>query len=162
VERAAEAPGTFARRRHRVYVRSSPAGAAPAGTRAAEGAGPAPGGDLVGDATKTITPEEFERVEIRVGTILEAEPFPEARKPLYRLRIDFGPEIGVRRSAAGLPVRYAAEDLPGRQVIACLNLGVRTIAGFRSECLTLGVPDAGGAPILLAPTDAVPDGGRLY
>ena len=105
---------------------------------------------------------EFERVEIRVGTILEAESFPEARKPLYRLRIDFGPEIGIRRSAAGLPGRYGIEELPGRQVLACLNLGVRSIAGFPSECLTLGVPDAEGRPVLVSPTAAVPDGGRLF
>lgn len=113
-------------------------------------------------ATETIGPEEFARVEIRVGTILEVEPFPEAKKPLYRLLIDFGPEVGVRRSAAGLPARYAAGELRGRQVIACLNLGPRSIAGFWSECLTLGVPDAEGEPILLTPTHAVPDGGRLY
>jgi tRNA-binding protein len=106
--------------------------------------------------------DEFEIVEIRVGTILEAEPFPEARKPLYRLRIDFGPGIGVRRSAAGLPGRYSVEELPGRQVLACLNLGVRSIAGFPSECLTLGVPDAEGRPVLISPTAGVPDGGRMF
>ncbi len=106
--------------------------------------------------------DDFERVEIRVGTVVAAETFPEARKPLYRLTIDFGPEIGTRNSAAGLPARYAAEDLPGLQVVACLNLGVRVIAGFRSECLTLGVPDRDGEPILLTPTAPVPDGGRLY
>lgn len=116
----------------------------------------------MGDAAGTIGWVEFERVEIRVGTIVEAEPFSEARKPLYRLRIDFGPGIGVRRSAAGLPDRYAIEELRGRQVLACLNLGVRSIAGFRSECLTLGVPDAGGRAVLVSPTAPVPDGGRLY
>lgn len=106
--------------------------------------------------------EEFERVEIRVGTIVEAEEFPRARKPLYRLMIDFGPDIGLRRSAAGLPPRYSRDELPGRQVIAVLNLGPRNIAGFQSECLTLGVPDADGQPILLEPTRRVPDGGRLF
>jgi tRNA-binding protein len=116
----------------------------------------------VADTGRRVGMEDFERLEIRVGTILEAEAFPEARKPLYRLRIDFGPEIGVRRSAAGLPDRYAAEDLRGRQVLACLNLGVRSIAGFPSECLTLGVPDSEGRAVLLSPTAAVPDGGRLY
>ena len=114
------------------------------------------------DSEREIGMAEFERVEIRVGTIVEAAPFPEARKPLVRLRIDFGPGIGVRRSAAGLTGRYAIEELPGRQVLACLNLGVRTIAGFPSECLTLGVPDAEGLPVLLSPTAVVPDGGRLY
>lgn len=106
--------------------------------------------------------EDFERVEIRVGTIVDAEEFPRARKPLYRLTIDFGPDVGTRRSAAGLPPRYGLDELPGRQVLAVLNLGVRNIAGFESECLTLGVPDADGEPILLEPTRKVPDGGRLF
>jgi tRNA-binding protein len=106
--------------------------------------------------------DDFERVEIRVGTIVEAEEFARARKPLYRLRIDFGPEVGIRRSAAGLPARYGLAELPGRQVIAVLNLGVRNIAGFESECLTLGVPDGEGETILLTPASPVPDGGRLF
>jgi tRNA-binding protein len=105
---------------------------------------------------------DFERVEIRVGTIVDAEEFPRARKPLYRLTIDFGPDVGTRRSAAGLPPRYALDELPGRQVIAVLNLGPRNIAGFESACLTLGVPDADGESILLEPTQEVPDGGRLF
>lgn len=111
---------------------------------------------------ETIDWSDFERVEIRVGTIVDAEEFPRARKPLYRLTIDFGPEIGTRRSAAGLPPRYGVEELPGKQVIAVLNLGERNIAGFPSECLTLGVPDAEGEAILLEPTREVPDGGRLF
>jgi tRNA-binding protein len=106
--------------------------------------------------------EDFERIEIRVGTIVDAEEFPRARKPLYRLTIDFGPEVGLRRSAAGLPPRYDIAELPGRQVLAVLNLGPRNIAGFQSECLTLGVPDEAGAPILVVPTREVPDGGRLF
>lgn len=110
----------------------------------------------------TIAWEDFEKVEIRVGTILEAEEFPRARKPLYRLTIDFGPEIGTRRSAAGLPPRYALDELPGTQVLAVLNFEPRNIAGFMSECLTLGVPDAEGEPILVVPTKEVPDGGRLF
>jgi tRNA-binding protein len=116
-----------------------------------------------------LTPErdpiawsDFERVEIRVGTIVRAEPFPRARKPLFRLEIDFGPAVGRRRSAAGLPPRYDAAELVGRQVLACLNLDSRNVAGFESECLTLGVPDAEGEPILVSPTRPVPDGGRLY
>lgn len=110
----------------------------------------------------TIDWEDFERVEIRVGTIVDAEEFPRARKPLYRLTIDFGPEIGTRSSAAGLPPRYAPDELRGRQVIAVLNLGARNIAGFESQCLTLGVPDEEGEAILLQPTRRVPDGGRLF
>jgi tRNA-binding protein len=110
----------------------------------------------------TIGFDEFEKVDVRIGTIVEAEEFPRARKPLYRLRIDFGPEVGVRQSAAGLPGRYALDELVGLQVIAVLNLGVRNIAGFESQCLTLGVPDEDGETILLSPTRAVPNGGRLF
>lgn len=112
-------------------------------------------------AVPTIDWGDFERVEIRVGTIVDAEEFSRARKPLYRLTIDFGP-VGTRRSAAGLPARYSLDELPGKQVIAVLNLGGRNIAGFVSECLTLGVPDADGEAILLEPTREVPDGGRLF
>jgi len=110
----------------------------------------------------TIGYEEFEKVEIRVGTIVDAAPFPAARKPLYRLRIDFGPVVGIRQSAAGLTGRYPVDDLPGRQIIAALNLGTRNIAGFESQCLTLGLPDAEGETVLLCPTAPVPDGGRLF
>lgn len=110
----------------------------------------------------TIAYDEFEKVDIRVGTIVEAEDFPRARTPLYRLRIDFGSEVGVRQSAAGLPGRYDLDDLVGRQVIAVLNLGVRNIAGFESQCLTLGLPDEEGETILLTPTRPVPNGGRLF
>ncbi|MCL7960378.1 MAG: tRNA-binding protein [marine benthic group bacterium] len=110
----------------------------------------------------TIAYGEFEKVDIRVGTIVEAEDFPRARKPLYRLRIDFGSELGIRQSAAGLPGRYDLDDLVGRQVIAVLNMGVRNIAGFESQCLTLGIPDEDGETILLAPTRPVPNGGRLF
>jgi len=101
-------------------------------------------------------------VDIRVGTIVEAEEFPRARKPLYRLKIDFGPEVGIRQSAAGLPDRYELGELVGRQVIAVLNLGVRNIAGFESQCLTLGLPDEENETILLSPTRSVPNGGRLF
>ncbi len=110
----------------------------------------------------TIGFDEFEKVDIRVGTILEAAEFPRARKPLYRLRIDFGPEVGIRQSAAGLPGRYGVHELAGRQVIAVLNLGPRNIAGFESQCLTLGIPDEEGETILLSPTRPVPNGGRLF
>ncbi len=101
-------------------------------------------------------------MDIRVGTIVEAEEFPRARKPLYRLKIDFGPEVGIRQSAAGLPDRYELGELVGRQVIAVLNLGVRNIAGFESQCLTLGLPDEENETILLSPTRSVPNGGRLF
>jgi len=111
---------------------------------------------------ETIAWTDFERVEIRAGTVVEAEEFARARKPLYRLRIDFGPEIGFQWSAAGLPPRYSAEELVGLQVVACVNLGPRNIAGFMSECLALGVPDEEGETILLSPTRRVPDGGRLF
>lgn len=110
----------------------------------------------------TIGYDEFERVDIRVGNIVEAEDFPRARKPLYRLRIDFGSEVGIRQSAAGLPGRYDLDDLVGRQVIAVLNMGVRNVAGFESQCLTLGLPDEDGETILLTPTRPVPNGGRLF
>jgi tRNA-binding protein len=110
----------------------------------------------------TIGFDEFEKVDIRVGTIIEAEEFPRARKPLYRLRIDFGPEVGIRQSAAGLPATYGLDELKGRQVIAVLNLGSRNIAGFESQCLTLGIPDEEGETILLSPTRPVPNGGRLF
>jgi tRNA-binding protein len=109
-----------------------------------------------------IAYDDFERVDIRVGTIVEAEDFPRARKPLYRLRIDFGSELGIRQSAAGLPGRYDLDDLVGRQVVAVLNMGVRNIAGFESQCLTLGLPDEEGETILLTPTRPVPNGGRLF
>ena len=110
----------------------------------------------------TIAWDDFEKVDVRVGTIVAAEEFPRARKPLYRLRIDFGPEMGERQSAAGLPGRYALDELLGRQVIAVLNLGPRNIAGFESQCLTLGLPDEDGETVLLCPTDPVPNGGRLF
>ena len=110
----------------------------------------------------TIAWHDFEKVDIRVGTIVAAEDFPRARKPLYRLRIDFGPDVGERQSAAGLPGRYSMDELVGRQVIAALNLGSRDIAGFESQCLTLGLPDADGETVLVCPTDPVPNGGRLF
>lgn len=111
---------------------------------------------------ETIEFEQFERVDVRVGTVREAAPLEEARKPLHRLVIDFGPEIGRLQSAAGLPATYDSDDLLGRQVLAVVNLPARPIAGFESECLTLGVPDADGEPILVTPDRRVPDGGRLY
>jgi len=115
---------------------------------------------MLGEAT-TIDVSDFERVDMRVGRVLEAEPFPEARKPAYKLRIDFGP-LGVRRASAQLTVHYKPEELRGKLVIAVLNFPARQIGPVRSEVLVLGVPDPDGAVVLLAPTDDVPLGGRVF
>jgi tRNA-binding protein len=115
---------------------------------------------MLGEAT-TIDLSDFERVDMRVGRVLEAEPFPEARKPAYKLRIDFGP-LGVRRSSAQLTVHYRAEELLGRLVIAVLNFPARQIGPVRSEVLVLGVPDRDGAVVLLEPSVEVPLGGRVF
>ena len=108
------------------------------------------------------TIEDFDALDIRVGTVLEAQPLEGARKPALRLRIDFGPEIGTRQSSAQITVHYAPEALVGRQVMAVVNFPPRRIAGFVSEVLTLGVPDASGAVVLLRPDQAVPNGGRMF
>jgi len=115
---------------------------------------------MLGEAT-TIDISDFERVDMRVGRVLEAEPFPEARKPAYKLRIDFGP-LGVRRSSAQLTVHYRPEELLGRLVIAVLNFPARQIGPVRSEVLVLGVPDPDGAVVLLEPSLDVPLGGRVF
>jgi tRNA-binding protein len=111
---------------------------------------------------ESITPTDFERVEIRVGTIVDAQPFPEARKPAIRLWVDFGKAIGVKRSSAQLTVHSAPDRLIGRQVLAVVNFPPRGIAGFESEVLVLGVPDENDAVVLLRPDIKVPDGGRMY
>ena len=105
--------------------------------------------------------EAFETLALRVGRVLRAEVSPRARKPAYRLWIDFGP-LGEKTSSAQLRARYAPEDLVGRLVIAAVNLGARNIAGFTSEVLVLGLPDAEGEVILLAAEREVPLGGRVY
>ncbi|WP_062013182.1 tRNA-binding protein [Aureimonas sp. AU4] len=109
-----------------------------------------------------ITYADFERVDIRVGTIVSAEPFPEARKPAFRLQIDFGPEIGVRKSSAQITVRHSLEELVGRQVMAVVNFPPRQIGPMRSEVLTLGFPDADGHVVLASLSHPVPNGGRLF
>jgi tRNA-binding protein len=110
----------------------------------------------------TITYGDFERVDIRVGTIVEAVPFPEARKPAFKLKIDFGPGIGVKKSSAQITVHYTPDTLIGRQVAAVVNFPPRQIGPFMSEVLTLGFPDANGAVVLIGPSVPVPDGGKLF
>jgi tRNA-binding protein len=109
-----------------------------------------------------ITFADFFKVDIRVGTILTAEAYPEARKPSYRLTIDFGPDIGVKKSAAQITAHYRLEDLPGRQVAAVVNFPPRQIGKFMSEVLTLGFPDEQGEVVLVQPSNTTPNGGRLF
>ena len=106
--------------------------------------------------------DQFLAVDIRVGTIVEALPFPEARKPAYKLLIDFGPTLGRKRSSAQITEHYRLEELPGMQVAAVVNFPPRQIGKVLSEVLTLGFPDAEGKVVLVRPTTPVPNGGRLF
>ncbi len=122
------------------------------------------GGDMADQAATcaTISFDDFLKVDIRVGTIVKAEPFPEARKPAYRLLIDFGPAIGQRRSSAQITEHYTLQQLHGRKVAAVVNFPPRQIGPMMSEVLTLGFPDAGGKVVLVGVDRDVPDGGRLF
>ena len=108
-----------------------------------------------------ITFDDFMKVDIRVGTVIEAAPFPEARKPAYKLKIDFGDEIGIKRSSAQITVHYQFEELVGRQVAAVVNFPPRQIGPFMSEVLTLGFADENGDIVLIRPERAVPNGARM-
>jgi tRNA-binding protein len=110
----------------------------------------------------TISYDDFERVDIRVGTIVEARPFEGARKPAIQLWVDFGPEIGVRKSSAQITRHYTPEGVVGRQVAAVVNFPPRQIGKFMSEVLVLGFPDGEGEVVMIAPDRNIPNGGKLY
>lgn len=110
----------------------------------------------------TISFDDFLKVDIRVGTIIEISPFPEARKPAFKMKIDFGPEIGVRKTSAQVTVRYTMPELLGRKVAAVVNFPAKQIGPYMSECLVLGFPDEHGAVVLVDVDRRVPNGGRLH
>ncbi|WP_066520745.1 tRNA-binding protein [Sphingobium cloacae] len=118
--------------------------------------------DPAAPAADAILFDDFLKVDIRVGTVVSAEPFPEARQPAYKLLIDFGPAIGCRKSSARITDRYDLADLPGRQVAAVVNFPPRQIGKFMSQVLTLGFADSQGAVVLFAPDQPVPNGSRLF
>jgi tRNA-binding protein len=111
---------------------------------------------------QTISWDDFAKVELRVGRVIKAEPFPQARKPAYILHVDFGPDIGTRKSSAQLTVRYTAEELVGRLVVAVLNFPPKQIGPMHSECLVTGFPDESGHVVLCVPDQPVPLGGKLF
>jgi tRNA-binding protein len=109
-----------------------------------------------------ITFDDFMKVDIRVGTVVRAEHFPEARQPAFKLWVDFGAALGVKKTSAQITARYALEDLVGRQVAAVVNFPAKQIGRFMSEILVLGFPDEDGEVVMIRPDRSVPDGGRLY
>ena len=114
------------------------------------------------DAQAEISFADFKKVDIRVGTIVKTEPFPEAHRPAFKLWVDFGPEVGVKKTSAQITKHYELEELPGRQVAAVVNFPPKQIGTFMSEVLVLGFPDGEGEVVMISPDSTVPDGGRLY
>ena len=112
--------------------------------------------------SEPITFDDFMKVDIRKGTIVEAEPYPEARKPAIKLRVDFGGEIGVKKSSAQITAHYAPDTLVGKEVLAVINFPPRQIGKFMSEVLVLGLPDGAGEVVLITPDKPVPNGARLF
>ena len=110
----------------------------------------------------TISYADFARVDIRVGTVVEAEPYPEARTPAFKLKVDFGAELGIKRTSAQITKHYARESLIGRQVAAVVNFPPKQIGKFMSEILVLGFPDEEGGVVLIQPSRGVPNGGKLF
>jgi len=106
--------------------------------------------------------EQFEQVDLRVGTVVRAEIFPKARKPAYKIWVDFGANFGIKQTSAQLTVHYKPEGLIGKQVVGCLNLGEKNIAGFTSQFLCVGFPDSEGAVVLISPDKSVPNGAKLF
>ena len=109
-----------------------------------------------------ISYDDFAKIDIRVGTVSRVEPYPQARKPAFKLWVDFGAQVGERKSSAQITENYAIESLVGRQVAAVVNFPPKQIGAFLSECLVLGFPDAAGRVVLIGPDQRVPDGGRLF
>ncbi len=126
-----------------------------------EGRGDEVGGAMV-DRRETIGFDDFLRLDIRVGTVVKAEPYPEARQPAYKVWVDFGAEFGVKKTSAQATAHYTVGDLIGRQVAAVVNFPPKQIGKFMSEILVLGFPDASGEVVLVVPERRVPDGGRMY